>query len=75
MPQPYPQNSNSPEGLVSKSEANYRPAESPLQTCEKCANFSGTTGCSRVEGRITPSDVCDLYVEDMNAGFDPMSML
>lgn len=46
--------------LLPKSEVNYRPADGP-QSCASCKYFGQPDTCRRVEGVISPKDVCDIY--------------
>lgn len=55
----------SPTGKVPKSEVNYRPAEA-MQSCAGCANFIKPSGCSKVDGRIEPNQLCDLFQEPVS---------
>lgn len=53
----------SPTGQVSQAEANYRPAENPLQSCGKCGTFMAPDKCSKVQGKISETGLCDLFQE------------
>lgn len=53
------------DGKVPQAEVNYRPGEGP-QNCAACANFIPNTSCSKVQGKISPEMLCDLYQEPID---------
>lgn len=59
------------DSKVSKSEANYRPAENMMQSCGNCEAFIPNSGCTKVDGRVSSDGLCDLY-EPMDTEEDRM---
>ncbi len=48
---------------ISRVTANYQDAPKGDQRCEGCANFQPPNACKFVEGRISPSGWCQLFVK------------
>lgn len=61
-------------GLLPKTEVNYRPAEGP-ESCASCRYFGSPDTCRRVEGVISPKDVCDIYESAEPGGMGLEAML
>lgn len=47
--------------LISKADANYRPASDPSKSCGTCGHYDGNGGCAVVSGTISPSMVSDKW--------------
>jgi hypothetical protein len=48
---------------MSKAAASYRPTPNGAQSCARCAYAVGETGCTVVEGPVSPNGWCRLYLK------------
>ena len=51
---------NKPAGKTSKTEADYREGHKNFN-CGECTMFQSPSGCTLVQGKISPNDVCDYF--------------